>query len=456
MRRLFDFLRTNDLPLLSRVNFAFERNHYMLWTLALGAIEGNLAAIVAAKTFGASKLLASLVWSAPIVMMVFNIFWGVAIRGRRRIHVLTTLTLCASVLAASIAFASPAWKPWGGWLFLLQIAATHFFVTGLVTLRSSMWQVNYPAASRGSIIGRLQTVRFLFVPLSGAVVARVFDVAPELYRYVYPAAALLGLASLLPLRRFRIRGEKREIREFREHTQTRSHAGLVAGVREAVGILKHDHKFRRYMIAQFTLGSANFFTDPVLVIVIVTQLGFGYLASNLLMAIIPGLCSWIAIGFWAPWFDRVGVLRFRIVNCAVWTGAYVCVAASMLIIGVSGQLLWIAIPILVLGRILKGVAHGGGLIAWSIGHIHFARKHQSDLYMSIHVGLTGLRALVMPGIGLLANQWLGGGSFAIAIFIAATALLLFRRLASDDARSNPDDNQDATPPSATPPAANVS
>jgi hypothetical protein len=415
-----------------------------LWALVLGAIEGNLAGIVVTKTFDASDRLTTVVWQAPIFMMSLNVFWGVIIRGRRRLQMLCLVTGCAALLIFSIAFASPQWKPWGGWIFAAQIGLTHLFVTGLVTLRSSMWQVNYPDSFRGRVIGRLQTIRFLFVPLSGAVIAAQFDLDPDHYRVVYPAVALLGLLSLVPLRRFRIRRERREIREYRAHLARSNREagtnslGLWTGLKEAAGILRHHHAFRRYMAAQFTLGAANFFTDPVLLAVITGTLAFDYFSSNLIMAVIPGVCSWIAIRFWAPYFDRVGVLRYRITNCTVWVGAYACVAVAMLIMGpTGGALLWVAIPILIVGRVLKGVAHGGGIIAWSIGHLYFARQHQVDLYMSIHVALTGLRALIMPHLGLAANHWLGNGSFAIAVAIAIAALLLFRRLARDDAQPDP-------------------
>ena len=442
MQRVFDFLKSDDLPPVARRMFVLERTHYIIWALVLGAIEGNLAGIVAAKTFHASNLLAVVVWAAPIFMMSINVIWGTIIRGRRRVALLVMLTICAALLIFSIGLTSPDWKPWGGWIFAAQIGLTHFFVTGLVTLRSSIWQVNYPQSHRGRIIGRLQTIRFLFVPLAGVAIAVLFDADPKYYRFVYPAAAMVALISLLPLRRFRIRGQRREIREYRVHLANTSqakagYAGIWTGIKEAGSILRNHHEYRRYMMAQFSLGSANFFTDPVVLVVVTAKLGFDYLPSNLIMAVIPGVCSWLAIRFWAPYFDRVGVLRFRVANCLVWISSYVCVAISMVIIGFSQETgLWIAIPILILGRILKGVGHGGGIIAWSIGHLHYARKNQIDLYMSIHVALTGVRALTMPFLGLLANHWLGNGSFAIAILIATVAFLLFQKLAREDDLTN--------------------
>lgn len=439
MWRIFDFLRTDDLPRMARPNYVRELRYFMLWMLVVGTIEGNIAAIVVKKTFGASDWLTTVVWQAPIFMMTLNVLWGAVIRGRRRLPLLCLLTGCAVALVCSVAFAAPEWRPWGGWVFALQIGLTHLFVTGLVTLQASTWQLNYPPSHRGRIIGRLQTIRFLFVPLSSAAVATLFDWNPHCFRFVYPSVALLGLLSLLPLRRFRVRGQRREQRDFHARLSTAGDpaAGTVRrlwiGLIEAGRILREDRRFRRYMLAQFTLGAANFFTDPVLITVLTGQLLLGYFTSNLIMQMIPGVVVWLSIRFWAQYFDRVGVLRYRVVNSAVWTAAYVCVAISMLIIGTTGDtLLWLAIPILVVARLLKGSAHGGGTIAWSIGHLHFARRHQVDLYMSIHVALTGLRALIMPHLGLLANQLVGNGSFAIAVAISFTALLLFRRLARED------------------------
>jgi hypothetical protein len=442
MRRFFDFLRTDDMPRVAARLYGIELRHYALWTVVMGGIEGNIASIVVKKTFGASDLLTSVVWAAPIFVNTLNVLWGVVIRGRRRLRTLLLLTGGVLACTCSIAFTSPEWRPWGGWIFALQIGLTHVFMSGLLTLRSSIWKMNYPDAYRGRIIGRLQTVRFTVTPLSGIVIASLFDWNPAFYRFVYPGIAFAGLCAVILLRHFRIRGETRELRRYHAHLERvngaaeNNRAGLWTGLKEAAGILRIDRTFRRYMLAQFTLGSANFFTDPVLVVVVTGQLLFGYLASNVIMLVIPGVFIWLSIRFWAPYFDRVGVVRFRVSNTAVWIGAYVCVAISMLIVGFTGRtLLWIALPILIIGRMLNGMGRGGGAIAWSIGHLQFARPHQVDLYMAIHVALTGLRGLTMPLLGAAANSMLGNASFFIAVGISITAHLLFRRLAREDRAS---------------------
>ena len=441
MQRLFDFLRTDDLPRLTRTNYIAELRQLSLWGMVAGAVEGSMASVVVSKTFAASSLLTSIVWALPILMFVLNIVWSTVIRGRPRKPAFFLIAIGGLLGVASIGLASSEWKPWGGWMFAGQIGLTHLFLSGLVTLRTTMWKVNYPPQHRAKIAGRLQTVRMLLSVLTAAVLGLLFNRQPESYRWIYPCVALIGVCSLVPLRRLRMRGEPTELKQFRRHfaqlnggqEQTRNR--LWSGIREVGTILRTDRSFARYMVAQFFLGSANFFTDPILVNVLTKQLRFDYFNSQLFMYVIPISMLMISIRFWARYFDRVGLLRFRIYNSAFWVGSYMCVTLSMAIIGLCGQSCLVpAIAILLIGRIMNGLGRGGGAIAWTIGHLHFAREHQIELYMGIHVALTGLRGLLMPLLGWITNYYFGWASFVIALTFAVIAHLMFRGMAVIDSR----------------------
>jgi hypothetical protein len=443
MRRIVDYLRADDLPLMTRPNYGRELRHMPLWAVVVGAIEGNIASIVVSNTFGGSSLLTTAVWAIPLLANVLNLFWGVMIRGRRRVPTFLFLAGCALVCIFSISLTPSAWE-WGGWCFAGQLAVTHFFMSGLITLRTGLWKVNYPQSHRAQIAGRLQSLQFTMTLMTGAALGLLFDRQAQYYRYVYPAVALMGLLSLLPLRRLRIRGEGRELRDLREHlartnppAENNQQSGLWGGLNEAASILRQDRTFARYMFAQFLLGSANFIVDPVLINVLTKHLFVRmYFIPSLLMYQIPVVLLLITIRYWARFFDRVGVLRFRVYNSGLWIGAHMCITAAMLIIGSNGPAgLWIAVPLLVCGRVFNGTARGGGTIAWHLGHLHFAGQHQADLYMSIHVALTGLRALVMPLAGWLVHRQLGWGTFLVAVGLALIAHVLFRRLWHADRRA---------------------
>lgn len=444
MPRILDTLRSNDLPLLARRNYAAELRQMLLWGVVVGTVEGNLVSVIASKTFGASRLLTTIVWSLPVLMNVLNVGWGIVLRGQARKPAFYVIALGAVLGTASVALTSSAWQPWGGWLFALQIAGAHLFVTGLVTLRTTMWRANYAAPYRARATGRLETLRTLQAALTTAVLSLIYNYNPQAYRWAFPVAALVGLASLVPMRRMRMRGERAELRRFQRRNapaaagHERWRARLAAGLRESVGILRTDPLFAKYMLAQFLLGAANFFTDPILINALTKELDFEYFNAQAIMYLTPTAFLLLSIGWWAPYFDRVGVLRFRVINSLMWLLSYVCACTAMVLFARYDTTALVAtIPILLLGRVFNGVSHGGGVIAWNIGHLHFAREHQTELYMGIHVGLTGLRALLMPTLGYLAREQFGYGALVVPVVLAAIACGMFHRLARTAAPPRP-------------------
>jgi len=430
MWRRLDYLRFDDLPLLARGNYAAELRHTALFGVVAGTVEGGFVAIVAAKTFNASAALTFAVWAIPAVCNVLNLAWSVVLRGRRRVPAYALLLTCALLATASIAF-TPAGTVGGAALFAAQLAACHLFLSPLITLRTTMWQSNYPHTHRARITGRLTRVRVLVALLTGIGLSRLFDWEPATYRFVFPVVAGLGLLSLWPLRRLRVRGERREqrVRRSRRTARIAPLGRFGHGLREAVSILRSDRLYARYLGAQFLLGSANFFTEPLLISVVTKQFELGYLWSTALITGIPTIVMLLGIRYWAPLFDRVGILRFRIVNSAMWLLSFVGTTLALLLSAAGGpSVLWVVLGLLVLARVFTGLGNGGGLLAWNLGHLEFARPAQTELYMGVHVALTGLRALLMPACALLVSNAIGTGAFAVSIALAGAAHLLFRRM----------------------------
>ncbi|MCG3125848.1 MAG: hypothetical protein CHACPFDD_00675 [Phycisphaerae bacterium] len=457
MNRLLDFLRVDDIPRMSRRNYLYERRHVLIWGMFAGMVEGNTASIVAAKTFDGSPLLVTAVWTTPMVANMLTIIWGVLARGRSKVRLMTTLGLAAAFFVASITF-TPNSPAACGWLFAAQLLMARIFLAGVVTLRSSLWQANYPESHRARIAGRIQRLRALMALLVVASASALFDWDPSFYRYVYPAAALLGAAAVVLLQRIRVRGEKREIADYRR--QSAGHAAgagrtFRSGLSEAVGILRDDREFARYCTAQFCLGSANFMVDPVLAFVVTRQLGLSYFVSSALLDQIPVIFLLLSIPYWAAYFDRAGVLQFRVINSAVWVVSFVISAIAIALVQFGGMPVsadpaspgpvryvgpWVtaAVVLLFVARPLSGLGSGGGSIAWNLGHLHFAGRHNAEIYMAIHVSLTGLRGIIMPFVGKFAYQLSGSGSFVAAAALGVASLFQFRRLARDALRRPPD------------------
>ncbi len=462
MRPFQQFLRTDRIPPAARPNYHAEFKHYFLWVIFAGAIDMNLNGIVAKKTFGASDHLTTFIWAIPVLANILNVFWGVICRGRRRIPMMIVVSSGIVACVASIALVPRAWQPWAGWVFALQLAATFVLWSGLLTLRVSLWQANYPAAKRAQIAGRFQILRLLSMLAVPVSLGWLYDRAPDSYRFVYPAAALIGLISLIPLRRVRVKDEHAEIKSFRERQVAHGHeshhtlAGLWKGVAEALRIFRDDKPFRNYQVAQFLLGSANFFTEPILILVLTTELRLGYFHSTLIMTLVRAFVMLLTTATWSRFFDRVGIFRFRVYNSAFWCVSYALVATAMIIL-VTRDASWspVVIGLIVTSRVVSGLGAAGGMLAWPLGHLAFAREHQANLYLGLHVALTGVRGLIMPQVAQAARAAYGNLVVITAVVLATTAHVLFRRMKHHDRRldasraANPDDGADTPEPPPT-------
>ena len=92
----------------------------------------------------------------------------------------------------------------------------------------------------------------------------------------------------------------------------------------------------------------------------------------------------MTIPLWGNYLDRVHIVEFRsrhswwfaTSQLALWYGA------------LTGSLLWVGVS-----RVVLGLARGGGMIAWQLGHNDFADQERVGVYMGIHVTLTGLRGV---------------------------------------------------------------
>jgi hypothetical protein len=128
--------------------------------------------------------------------------------------------------------------------------------------------------------------------------------------------------------------------------------------------------------------------------------------------------------------------EFRAKHSWLWVVSQGVMGAGTLL----GSVFWIGF-----GRVVFGIARGGGNLAWSLGHNDFAHPERAGLYMGVHATLTGLRGVFAPFLGMLlylgadartlpgglvlpALPALGGWMMLLASGLALVATLGFARL----------------------------
>ncbi len=446
-----DLFGIRNIPFLSRRNFVYELRHILLWSIPAGLIEGQFAGIVIARTFDGSKLLITIATASVPAAYLFSIVWGMLCVGRPKIR-LMTMFISATALLLGLVAAIPHNSSGAIW-FLVQMIAVQVLFAGVVTVRSAVWKSNYPHAVRGQIAAKLQALRFVISVIAVLIAARIFDKDPASYRYIFPIAATLGLLSLFFVRRIHIRGEHNELIRLRKPPDdTLDRVGLAEPFTltalispghifgRMFRVLKEDHRFRRYCFAHSFLGVANLMTMPI-VVAIITQnmdIGFtwGFWISVGLIQALPQLMRLGSIGRWAKMFDRVGVIHFRVLNAVFWAissvfglfGALAVLNADY----IGAMYLPLAVSLFALRGIGNGVALGGGALAWNIGHLHFAKGEEAEVYMGIHVFLTGVRGLIAPACGMLLWIAIGWPVWLVSLILSLISLYLYSAMARDE------------------------
>lgn len=446
-----DVLRVRSIPFMARRTYFQELRHLLAWSVLVGLVEGQFAGIVVAKTFHGGNLLITIATTTPTAAYLFSLTWGMLCVGRPKMRLFMLLGTGVALLAGTVGVAPPT--PAGAVWFIVQMAAAQALQAGVVTVRSALWRSNYPRAYRGLITGRLEALRFVIALVTVLGAAHLCDRDPLSYRLVYPVAGTLGVIGVALLSPMRVRGERRELRRraktdsiedvYETHMEPFSLTALLSPghvFRRMIAVLRKDPRFTRYCVAQSFTGVANLMTVPVVVAVVAQDLdlgdAWGFWISTALIQALPNLCRVGSIGRSARYFDRVGVLKLRVVNVSCWVGSLTFgLAATILALGGEGMgatNLIMAVALFALRGFLAGLAFGGGAIAWNIGHLDFVKSAEAEVYMGIHVFLTGVRGLIAPAVGMWLFAVTGWFVWVVAIGSALCSLVMYSRLASEE------------------------
>ncbi len=436
-------------PPLSRRNYVWELRAAALLPAAVACVEGNVLGVLANKAYQAHEYVVAAIAAATPIGLLSSPVWTWLFHRRDRVRAINLLQL--GVLACVAAVAAAPFNATGVAILLAAAYLARFCLTGVITGRSDVWRANYPRADRARATGAITIVTTAVVALTALIIARSMDAPPlpaddlplttidtpppagephpDGFRPVFLLAILLGLAGVWAYSRIRWRGRAQHLAQERDLSDL---ALDVPGPRAMIRVLKRDHLYRRFMLAQFILGAPNLAAIPVFILALEDVFAPAYTPTFLLVHVIPIAMPALVIPLWARFLDRVHVIHFRAVHS--WTFV---LANTLLAVGFLTH----TEPVIWTARVALGVAFGGGMLAWSLGHHDFATRELASIYMGIHATLTGVRGFIAPflgvalysGVSLLDTTLippLGGWVFLLLAAVGAVAALMFVRLSA--------------------------
>ena len=356
----------------------------------MGAIEGGVVGVLTKRMFDGVVDDSILDWSVASLAAaqgfasISSFLWAAFSHGRHKIRFITALKIACVILVGAVSFVPQS--PLGLALILFCVIGTRVCYTGIVTLRTTVWQANHPRVNRAFVAGRIATVQALVLAAVGFGVGEAMDLNEQAIRWVYPVAASFGILGAWIYSKIRVEGHREILQDERKSPQLVSFFPW-----KTLHLLFEDTQFAMYMACQFIFGVGNLMLTAPLVIILSEQFELTYLGEILIISTIPILMIPLSTLFWAKLLRRMHVLSFRSIHSWFFVASSICIGMSIATHSIAG--LWV-------GAAIRGIGFGGGVLAWNLGHQDYAPVEQSARYMGLHVTLTGIRGLLAPAFGM--------------------------------------------------------
>ena len=403
---------------MARRNYRFELSAAFFMPFLLVIFEGSVIAVLVRIVYEGhvnDRLLnavTGVVAVTPALANLSSFAWVRLSHGVDKIKFITRLHAIMAVLALGVALVPL--NSFGLVLTAVLVLSARGCWAGVTTLRSTVWKQNYPDGSRAKITGPFAMITVLMIALLGAGMGVLMELDDRAFRVLIPVGCVLGLIGRSFWTRVRVRGGPGLLRaEAGADARTGPSFNPVRMAR----VLIDDHSYAWFMLCQFLLGIGNILSMTLLAVILREVFNADYVLGLLVATVVQYCVMPIAIPLWARLFDKTHVVRFRAIHSWVFV-----IALSTLLVAVETQTVWL----LFVFSVFKGIAFGGGVLGWTLGHLDFAPPEKASQYMGVHVTLTGVRGLLAAAFGVQIYEWFGGAEGgagpAVGICLALTTI----------------------------------
>jgi predicted MFS family arabinose efflux permease len=358
----------------------------LLFTVFAG-LTGPFIALILRRELGATPLQLAVMSSAGGGCLLLSLLWAKACHGRPPLPYLVWPAFLARGVFLLVPFVSSAWS------FVGLVIARDFFGAAVAPAHAAVVERVYPRAQRGRALGLVRMAGAVLGIGLALAAGQLFDRIG--YRWIFVAAALLGMAACLRLRRLAVPEPETDCGQ------------APAGLREAWLTVRDDHAFRRLLVASFLFGFGCWIQTPAHPLLLVDVLRVS--ASQVgVCASVAAVATLVGSAYWGWLVDRKSSLEALRVM-------YLVGAVTPLIYYVAWSP-WV----LVASAVTDSLLAVGLELVWMMAVIDVAGPQRTAQYVAIGATLAGVRGVAGPLVGGLVIH-----SFGIHAVYLVAAILTF-------------------------------
>ncbi|MEA2096840.1 MAG: MFS transporter [Candidatus Cloacimonadota bacterium] len=345
----------------------------------------------------AKKALLALDWQITILVMLwplsnlFSIWWGKALERSKSISKFFVLTAFVGRLVLLFMLFTHSY-----YSYLIIMIFVFSFNSLLSPAQNSIYRNNISAENRGVLFGYTASLVTLIAIIFSYSAGKLMDINEDWFRYIFSVAGLMGCVSSLLMAMIKIENKKYNTAKLKLKQF------FITPIMSTVNILKKNRDFAIFQRNYFIYGIGFMIILPAIPKFLVEYLKMDY--SQTFMA--KGIISQLGILLLAPIAGKIHDKK----NPSFFTFlAFFTLGCYPLILLISSFLIGSGIEnyAVYFAYLIFGIGMSGIIISWNMSSIFFAGDDDVSMYQSVHVTLTGLRALIVPFMGYLILRYFG-------------------------------------------------
>lgn len=402
-----------------------ERKTFALH-MSYSFIEGILAGLIALNEFvfvksllGSSYQVSMLFQFATLVFLLLVFFNAFLRRIKNKKNLLRRTAIITRLPLILLLFFPRSPEQLGGdsiyhYIFL-AIFLIYYMANPIVFPSINLFLKNsYSHENFGRFYSYATTVNKIVMMATTFAYGWALDANHYVFVYIFPVAALLGIVSIFLL----------SLIPYKEEAIPKMKHSIWQGVKQSVNematILIKNIPYRHFQAGFMFYGFG--FMSSFTVMILFWEFGLGLNYSS--VAFYRNAYNLLAI-LMLPYFGRlIGRIDPRQFSLVSFLSMALYIFTLILTQYIDGYVVFWDITLyytLIFYILFHGIFAATMVLMWSIGSAYFCTPEEAGIYQSIHLGLTAIRSIFAPIIGVVFYEIWG---FTIAFSISIASLLI--------------------------------
>lgn len=368
----------NDLDLIAK-----KTRCAYLWTSILKTPFWTLYGLlifILYKDLHASSFHVAVFLALKPILSIVSIYWSSLVKERS--DRLKSNIIIGSIFAYLPFFFFPFVD--NPWFFVASGCLYMMLKRGVVPAWMEILKINMEQSHRHKVFAYGSAVSYLggiFLPM---LIGDLLDVHPGIWRFLFPACAVFGLASIFF--QLRIPLPKTSIKPQTPPSSLKNK--IIDPWVNGWKLCCRRADFRQFQIGFFLGGSGLMIMQPALPKFFFDNLQLSYTELAIALSVCKGIGFSMTTKYWSWLMSKLNIFRFS---------GIVTVLAALFPIVLLMSLFhqsW-----LYLAYLLYGVMQAGSELSWNLSGPIFAKREDSSIYSSVNVATVGVRGCIAPLLG---------------------------------------------------------